>query len=37
LGIGYDVVLVGRPAAIDLPLPVLEEEAGRVRDRLRSS
>src|SRR5437763_7267471 len=35
-GIGYDVVLVGRPAALELPLPVLEEEAGRVRARLES-
>jgi ribonuclease P protein component len=33
-GIGYDVVLVGRPAALELPLPVLEDEAARVRARL---
>jgi ribonuclease P protein component len=32
--IGYDVVLVGRPAALELPWPALSEEAGRVRDRL---
>jgi ribonuclease P protein component len=36
-GIGYDVVLVGRPAALELPLPVLEEEAARVRARLDGS
>ena len=33
-GAGYDVVLIGRPAAADLPLTVLEEEAARVRSRL---
>jgi len=33
---GFDVVLIGRPAALDLPLPALEEEAARVRSRLRS-
>jgi ribonuclease P protein component len=31
---GYDVVLIGRPAALDLPLETLSEEAARVRDRL---
>jgi ribonuclease P protein component len=31
---GYDVVLIGRPAALDLPLQTLSEEAGRVRRRL---
>jgi len=31
---GYDVVLVGRPAAADLPLTALSEEAARVRARL---
>jgi ribonuclease P protein component len=34
---GYDVVLIGRPAALELPLPVLEEEAARVRGRLRAA
>jgi ribonuclease P protein component len=34
-GAGYDVVLIGRPAALDLPLAALEEETARVRDRLR--
>jgi ribonuclease P protein component len=33
-GTGYDVVLIGRPAALDLPLAVLVEETARVRDRL---
>jgi ribonuclease P protein component len=33
-GIGYDVVLIGRPAAVELPLPVLTEEAAHVRRRL---
>jgi ribonuclease P protein component len=33
-GEGYDVVLIGRPAALELPLGVLEEEAARVRRRL---
>lgn len=31
---GYDVVLIGRPAALELPLETLSEEAGRVRSRL---
>jgi ribonuclease P protein component len=31
---GYDVVLIGRPAALELPLEALSEEAGRVRSRL---
>jgi ribonuclease P protein component len=31
---GYDVVLIGRPAALELPLEVLSEEAARVRSRL---
>jgi hypothetical protein len=29
------VVLIGRPAAAELPLSVLEEETARVRSRLR--
>jgi ribonuclease P protein component len=33
-GSGFDVVLVGRPAALELPWPALEEEAARVRSRL---
>jgi ribonuclease P protein component len=35
-GVGFDIVLIGRPVALDLPMPVLEEEAARVRSRLRS-
>jgi ribonuclease P protein component len=35
-GGGFDVVLIARPVALDLPQPVLEEEAARVRTRLRS-
>jgi len=31
---GYDVVLVGRPAALELPLEVLAQETARVRGRL---
>ncbi len=31
---GFDVVLVGRPAGLELPWPALEEEAARVRTRL---
>jgi ribonuclease P protein component len=31
---GYDVVLIGRPAALELPLESLSEEAARVRRRL---
>jgi ribonuclease P protein component len=31
---GFDVVLIGRPAALDLPLQALSEEAARVRSRL---
>jgi len=31
---GFDVVLVGRPAALDLPWPAIEEETARVRARL---
>jgi len=34
-GTGYDVVLIGRPAAAELPLAVLEQETRRVRLRLR--
>jgi ribonuclease P protein component len=34
--VGYDVVLIGRPAAFDLPLAALEEETARVRSRLRA-
>ena len=33
-GDGYDVVLIGRPAALELPLAALSEEAMRVRARL---
>lgn len=33
-GEGYDVILIGRPAAVDLPLRALSEEAARVRSRL---
>lgn len=33
-GTGYDVVLVGRPAAAELPLAALEQETTRVRARL---
>lgn len=34
-GISYDVVLIARPAALNLPSSVLEEEAGRALARLR--
>jgi ribonuclease P protein component len=33
-GAGYDVVLVGRPAALELPWAALEDETARVRSRL---
>jgi ribonuclease P protein component len=33
---GYDVVLIGRPAALDLPLEALSAEAARVRSRLET-
>jgi ribonuclease P protein component len=33
---GYDVVLIGRPAAFEAPWAILEEEAARVRGRLES-
>ena len=33
-GIGYDVVLIGRPALVGLPPQVVEKEAAAVRDRL---
>jgi len=33
-GTGFDVVLVGRPAALELPWPAIEEETARVRTRL---
>ena len=36
-GMGFDVVLVGRPDALELPQPALEEEAARVGTRLRRS
>jgi len=36
-GAGYDVVLIGRPAAAGLPLSVIEREAARVRARLRDN
>lgn len=32
---GYDVILIGRPAAAELPLSVLKEETARVGGRLR--
>jgi len=32
----YDVVLIGRPAALDLPFSALQEETARVRARLRA-
>jgi ribonuclease P protein component len=35
-GPGFDVVLIGRPVALDLPMPALEEETARVRSRLRT-
>lgn len=31
---GYDIVLIGRPAVLDVPLSVLEEEAAAVCARL---
>ena len=34
-GAGYDVVLIGRPAALELPLAALEDETALVRSRLR--
>jgi len=34
---GYDVVLVGRPEALDLPWSALEEETARIRGRLEAS
>lgn len=34
-GKGYDMVLIGRPAGLEVPHPVLEEEVVRVRSRLR--
>jgi ribonuclease P protein component len=36
-GSGYDVVLVGRPDALELPWAALEEEAARVRSRLEEA
>ena len=36
-GAGYDVVLVGRPVALDLPWAALEEETARVRSRLEEA
>lgn len=33
-GAAFDVVLVGRPAALELPWAALEEETARVRGRL---
>jgi ribonuclease P protein component len=33
-GIGYDVVLIGRPAAVEAPASVLAREVTAVRDRL---
>ena len=34
LGIPYDVVLIARPAALELPAAALEGEAAAVRERL---
>lgn len=34
LGIGYDVVLIARPAALELPFTELAAEVARVRARL---
>ncbi|HKF18169.1 MAG TPA: ribonuclease P protein component [Candidatus Dormibacteraeota bacterium] len=34
-GKAYDMVLIGRPAGLEVPHPVLEEEVARVRSRLR--
>jgi ribonuclease P protein component len=34
---GYDVVLIGRPAALELPLEALSEEAAQVRRRLAAT
>jgi ribonuclease P protein component len=34
-GITYDVVLIARPAALDLPFPRLIQEVAAVRERLR--
>jgi ribonuclease P protein component len=31
---GFDVVLIGRPAALEMPLEALSEEAARVRSKL---
>lgn len=31
---GYDVVLIGRPAALEMPWSALQEETARVRSRL---
>ncbi len=33
-GIGYDVVLIGRPAAVEVPASVLVQEVTAVRNRL---
>jgi RNase P protein component len=35
--VAYDVVLIGRPDALDLPIAALEEETARVRKRLLES
>jgi ribonuclease P protein component len=32
--VGYDVVLIGRPAALEMPLAALEAEVAGVRSRL---
>jgi ribonuclease P protein component len=34
---GYDVVLVGRPEALDLPWSALDDETARIRGRLEAS
>ena len=34
---GYDVVLIGRPAGVELPLAVLEQETASARVRLRAA
>ena len=35
LGIGYDVVLIARPAALSEPMPAIERDVGSVAERLR--
>lgn len=35
--VAYDVVLIGRPEALEAPIATLEEEAARIRKRLLES